>query len=91
VADLRSLVVFGSDAMGSTLVNEATVASYCGLNVLAMAVIAYKVELEFDHEIQHPTYEKIVDTARESSQNAIRLMTELVANLNVDLNNNIIS
>ena len=82
VSDLRSLFVFNTDAIGSTVANEAIVAGYCGLNLLAVALIAYKVETEYDNASHHPNHDEIIQSAQRHSPSAIKVLSEFVKKIN---------
>merc|ERR1712127_992361 len=62
VSELRGLGQLGADAVGMSTAHEALVASYCGLNVLAVALITNKAVIEYDSE-DYPNHKEVIDIA----------------------------
>lgn len=56
---------------------QALVASYCGLKVLAVALITNKAVLEYDSE-NYPNHEEVIETANRRAIVVEKLIIELV-------------
>jgi purine-nucleoside phosphorylase len=90
VSELRGLLLLGADSVGMSTAHEALVASYCGLDVLAIALITNKAVLEYDSEF-YPNHEEVIETANKRASVLEDLVTEFVNRIQkrkVDANNN---
>lgn len=90
VSELRGLLQLGADAVGMSTAHEALVASYCGLKVLAIALITNKAVIEYDSE-NYPNHEEVIDTANKRAKDLEDLVMEFVSRLDLsssDKNNN---
>jgi len=77
VTELRGLAQLGADCVGMSTAHEALVASYCGLKVLAVALITNKAVLEYDSE-NYPNHEEVIETANRRAIVVEKLIIELV-------------
>lgn len=77
VSELRGLAQLGADSVGMSTAHEALVASYCGLNVLAVALITNKAVLEYDSE-DFPNHTEVIDIANKRAQDIENLIIEFV-------------
>jgi len=92
VSELRGLLQLGADAVGMSTAHEALVASYCGLKVLAIALITNKAVIEYDSE-NYPNHEEVIETANRRAKDLEELVSEFVKRVelsSVDMNNNTI-
>lgn len=90
VSELRGLLQLGADAVGMSTAHEALVASYCGLKVLAIALITNKAVIEYDSD-NYPNHEEVIETANRRAKDLESLVTEFVNRLELsksDTNNN---
>ena len=89
VSELRGLLLLGADSVGMSTAHEALVASYCGLNVLAIALITNKSVIEYDSDF-YPNHEEVIETANAKAIVLEDLVTEFVNRVHtkVDTNNN---
>jgi len=90
VSELRGLLMLGADAVGMSTAHEALVASYCGLKVLAIALITNKTVIEYDSE-HYPNHEEVIDTANKRAKELENLVIEFVNRIEktqTDSNNN---
>ncbi len=90
VSELRGLLLLGADSVGMSTAHEALVASYCGMQVLALALITNKAVIDYDSDF-YPNHEEVIETANQRAQVLEELVTEFtkrVHNLAVDNNNN---
>ena len=93
VSELRGLLSLGADSVGMSTAHEALVASYCGLNVLAIALITNKAVLDYDSDF-YPNHEEVIETANLKAKVLEDLVSEFVrrhgkASAVVDTNNNL--
>ncbi|CAF0800880.1 unnamed protein product [Brachionus calyciflorus] len=77
VTELKALIQMGGDAVGASTANEALVASYCGMNVLAIALITNKAVIEYDSQ-DFPCHEEVIQIANQKACVLQELVTELV-------------
>lgn len=92
VSELRGLLQLGADAVGMSTAHEALVASYCGLKVLAIALITNKAIIEYDSE-DFPNHEEVIETANLRAKDLEELVCQFVTNVkleSIDLNNNLV-
>ena len=82
--------MFKADAIGASIVNEAIVASYCGLDVLAIATISYKVNLDYDSEKDHPDHDEIIKNSQKYSNKLYDLIKSFINTIGLDENQNLI-
>lgn len=90
VSELRGLLMLGADAVGMSTAHEALVASYCGLKVLAIALITNKTVIDYDSE-HYPNHEEVIDTANKRAKELENLVIEFVNRVEktqTDSNNN---
>ena len=88
VTEMRGLMVLGTEAIVASTVNEAIVASYCGMKVVAIGLIENKMNIEYDSESLHEENPELVD---KRSQEAISLIADFVQEYyksTLDSNNN---
>lgn len=74
VSEVRGLLMLGADAVGMSTAHEALVASYCGMKVLAVAVITNLAVVEYDVE-EAANHEEVIETANTCSAT----MEEMIA------------
>lgn len=92
VSELRGLLQLGADAVGMSTAHEALVASYCGLKVLAIALITNKAVIEYDSE-DFPNHEEVIETANLRAKDLEELVCQFVTKVkleSIDLNNNLV-
>jgi len=77
VTELRGLAQLGADAVGMSTAHEALVSSYCGLKVLAVALITNKAVLDYDSE-EFPNHEEVIETANKRAMVVEKLIIEFV-------------
>lgn len=80
VSELRGLMMLGADSVGMSTAHEALVASYCGLQVLGIALITNKAIIEYDSE-HYPNHEEVLDTANKRAKDLEYLVSELVTQI----------
>ena len=80
VSELRGLMLLGADSVGMSTAHEALVASYCGLNVLAIALITNKSVIEYDSD-HYPNHEEVIETANRRAKDLEHLVTTFVKKL----------
>jgi len=81
VSELRLMAMLGGDSVGMSTAHEALVASYCGMEVLALSLITNAAILEYDsHEI--PNHEEVIETANKRAKVIEKLVAEYVSRLN---------
>jgi purine-nucleoside phosphorylase len=73
VSEVRGLLMLGADAAGMSTAHEALVASYCGMKVLAVAVITNVAIMDYDSEA-YANHEEVIEMANKSSS----LMEDLI-------------
>lgn len=79
VSEVRGLLMLGADAVGMSTAHEALVASYCGMKVLAVALITNVSIIDYDVE-EVANHEEVIDTANKSAYYMETLITEFVKN-----------
>ena len=84
VSELRGLMMLGADSVGMSTAHEALVASYCGLQVLAIALITNKAIIDYDSE-NFPNHEEVIEIANKRAKDLEHLVSQLVTH--VDKNN----
>jgi purine-nucleoside phosphorylase len=77
VSELRGLSQLGADSVGMSTTHEALVASYCGLNVLAIALITNKGILEYDSE-EFPNHQEVIEVADRRAKDVENLIIDFV-------------
>ncbi len=77
VTELRGLAQLGADCAGMSTAHEALVASYCGMKVLAVALITNKAVLDYDSE-DYPNHEEVIETANKRAVVVEKLIIEFV-------------
>ena len=90
VSELRGLLLLGADSVGMSTAHEALVASYCSLNVLAIALITNKSVIEYDSDF-YPNHEEVIEIANKRAEVLEDLVTEFARRIqtsSVDMNNN---
>lgn len=80
VSELRGLLQLGADAVGMSTAHEALVASYCGLKVLAVALITNKAVLEYDSE-DYPNHKEVIEIANKRAVDIEGLIIEFVSRI----------
>lgn len=75
VSELRFFATMGVDCLGASTAHEALVASYCGLEVLSLALITNKAVMEEDSE-ESANHVEVVQVANEKA----KIMEMLVKN-----------
>lgn len=81
VSELRFLKTLGADSAGMSTTHEALVASYCGMKVLALALITNKAVLEHDSE-EFPNHLEVLETANKRAAVVQDLVSCFVAKIN---------
>jgi|ERR1712127_37414 purine-nucleoside phosphorylase len=77
VTELRCLLQLGADSAGMSTTHEALVASYCGMNVLGLALITNKAILDYDSE-EEPNHLEVLEIANKRAQVIQDLVSEFV-------------
>lgn len=77
VSELRGLAQLGADSVGMSTAHEALVASYCGLKVLAVALITNKAVLEYDSE-DFPNHSEVIEIANKRAIDIETLIIEFI-------------
>lgn len=85
VSELRGLSQLGADAVGMSTAHEALVASYCGLKVLAVALITNKAVLEYDSE-DFPNHKEVVEIANKRAVDIESLIIEFISRIGSETN-----
>ena len=80
VTDARGLLSLGADAVGMSTAHEALVAGYCGLNVLAVALISNVVVIDYDSE-EIANHEEVLDTANKRAKDVENLIIKFVTSI----------
>lgn len=83
VTELRGLGMLGADCAGMSTAHEALVANYCGLKVLALALITNRVILEYDSE-EFTTHEEVIEVGQKRALTVEKLVIEFVQRLKLD-------
>ena len=81
VSELRFLKACGADSAGMSTTHEALVASYCGMKVLALALITNKAILDHDSE-DFPNHEEVLEIANKRASVIQDLVSYFVAKIN---------
>jgi purine-nucleoside phosphorylase len=92
VSELRALSNLGADSVGMSTAHEALVAGYCGMQVMAMALITNKAVLDFDSD-EVPNHEEVMEIASKRAVHVEELVIDFVNRLHkrhvtLDQNNN---
>ena len=74
------MLQLGADAVGMSTAHEALVASYCGLKVLAVALITNKAVLEYDSE-DYPNHKEVIEIANKRAVDIEGLIIEFVSRI----------
>ena len=77
VAELKALHMLGTDAIGMSTAHEALVATYCGMKVLAIALIT-NVSIMDDESDEMPNHEEVLETANIRANDLQALIMEFV-------------
>ena len=85
VSELRGLLMLGADSVGMSTAHEALVASYCGLQVLAIALITNKAIIEYDSD-NFPNHEEVIEVANKRAKDLEYLVSELVTKIDSNKN-----
>jgi purine-nucleoside phosphorylase len=80
VSELRGLAQLGADSVGMSTAHEALVASYCGMQVLAIALITNKAVLDYDSE-EFPNHAEVIETANKRAIDIESLIIEFVSKI----------
>ncbi len=80
VSELRCLAALGADSAGMSTTHEALVASYCGLKILAIALITNKAVLEYDSE-EFPNHLEVLEIAEKRAKVVESLVVDFVSKL----------
>jgi purine-nucleoside phosphorylase len=86
--EMQGLKMLGTDVIGASTANEAIVAGYCGLSVLALALVENKLCVDLDSLVET---EENADAVEESAVKLKELIVAFVGKYSqsaVDLNNN---
>lgn len=84
VSELRGLSQLGADSVGMSTAHEALVASYCGLKVLAVALITNKAVLEYDSE-DYPNHKEVIEIANKRAVDIEGLIIEFIIQISATL------
>jgi purine-nucleoside phosphorylase len=85
VSELRGLMLLGAYSVGMSTAHEALVANYCGMNVLAIALITNKAVIEYDSEY-YPNHDEVLETADRRAKDIEELVIEFVRQVDPDGN-----
>lgn len=77
VSEVKGLRQLGADAVGMSTAHEALVASYCGLKVLAVALITNKAVLEYDSE-DYPNHKEVIEIANKRAIDVENLIISFI-------------
>lgn len=83
VSELRGLSQLGADSVGMSTAHEALVASYCGLKVLAIALITNKAVLEYDSE-DFPNHSEVIEIANKRAIDIETLIIEFIKRIGTE-------
>lgn len=83
VSELRGLAQLGADSVGMSTAHEALVASYCGLKVLAVALITNKAVLEYDSE-DFPNHSEVIEIANKRAIDIETLIIEFIKRIGTE-------
>jgi purine-nucleoside phosphorylase len=92
VSELLALSNLGADAVGMSTAHEALVAGYCGMKVLALALITNKAVLDFESD-EVPNHEEVMEIASKRAIHVEELVIDFTNRWNelrIDTNNNIL-
>jgi purine nucleoside phosphorylase len=67
--------------VGMSTTHEATMARYCGLNVLAFSIVTDMVCMKHDSEEPDVNHEEVVKVANLKSQDALRMFSQFMKKL----------
>lgn len=84
VSELRLMAMLGADAVGMSTAHEALVASYCGMEVLALALITNQAVLDYDSD-EVPNHEEVMEIADKRAKDIEKLVCEYVSRVNAQL------
>ena len=82
VSELRGLAQLGADSVGMSTAHEALVASYCGLKVLAVALITNKAVLDYDSE-EFPNHVEVIEIANKRAKDIESLIIQFISEVTV--------
>ena len=77
VSEVRGLIMLGADSVGMSTAHEALVASYCGMKVLAVALITNVAIVDYDVE-EAANHEEVIEMANKSSALMEQLISKFV-------------
>ena len=80
VSELRGLAQLGADSVGMSTAHEALVASYCGLQVLAIALITNKAVLDYDSD-DFPNHKEVIEIANKRAVDIECLIIEFISKI----------
>jgi len=84
VSELRLMAMLGADSVGMSTAHEALVASYCGMDVLALSLITNEAILEYDCDLI-PNHEEVILIANKRARVIEKLVIEYLTRLNAQL------
>lgn len=90
VSELRALSNLGADSVGMSTAHEALVAGYCGMEVMALALITNKAVLDFDSD-EVPNHKEVMEIASKRAVHVEELIIDFVNRvdkISLDSNNN---
>lgn len=84
ISDARFLLQAGADCVGMSTAHETTVASYCGLKVVALSIITDLVPLDWDHDEEGSNHEEVVKVANKRAKDAEKLVELFFKKMSAD-------
>ncbi len=77
---MRVLSQLGADSVGMSTAHEALVASYCGLKVLAIALITNMAIMDYDSE-ESANHREVIEIANLRARDIETLITDFVSHV----------
>ncbi len=77
---MRVLSQLGADSVGMSTAHEALVASYCGLKVLAIALITNMAIMDYDSE-ECANHREVIEIANLRARDIETLITDFVSHV----------
>ncbi|XP_019734907.1 purine nucleoside phosphorylase-like isoform X2 [Hippocampus comes] len=88
IAEARLLHRLGVDAVGMSTAPEVVIATHCGLRVFGLSLITNKVVKSYE-DPESVDHQGVLEVGRQRSHTLQQLVTELVARMEINNNNNI--
>lgn len=77
---MRVLSQLGADSVGMSTAHEALVASYCGMKVLAVALITNMAVMDYDSE-EYANHSEVIEIANLRARDIETLITDFVTKI----------